>query len=66
MKSESIINGLQNAPHRALFNALGFTREEMRRPLIGIVTVSYTHLYVSHAPPFPERGRLRSEAKTPR
>ena len=38
MKSESIINGLQNAPHRALFNALGFTREEMRRPLIGIVS----------------------------
>ena len=38
MKSESIINGLQNAPHRALFNALGFTQEEMKRPLIGIVS----------------------------
>ena len=33
MKSESVINGLQNAPHRALFNALGFTQEEMQRPL---------------------------------
>lgn len=38
MKSESIINGAQNAPHRALFNALGFTKEEMSRPLIGIVS----------------------------
>lgn len=38
MKSESIINGAQNAPHRALLNALGFTKEEMSRPLIGIVS----------------------------
>jgi dihydroxy-acid dehydratase len=38
MKSESVIQGVQNAPHRALFNALGFTQEEMRRPLIGIVS----------------------------
>ncbi|MGI5957917.1 MAG: dihydroxy-acid dehydratase [Massiliimalia sp.] len=38
MKSESIIKGAQNAPHRALFNALGFTKEEMERPLVGIVS----------------------------
>lgn len=38
MKSESIIKGAQNAPHRALFNALGYTKEEMARPLIGIVS----------------------------
>ena len=37
MKSESVVQGVQNAPHRALFNALGFTREEMSRPLVGIV-----------------------------
>ena len=37
MKSESIVNGIQNAPHRALFNALGYTKEEMSRPLVGIV-----------------------------
>ena len=38
MKSESVVQGVQNAPHRALFNALGFTREEMSRPLVGIVS----------------------------
>ena len=38
MKSESVIQGVQNAPHRALFNALGFTKEEMSRPLVGIVS----------------------------
>lgn len=37
MKSQAIVNGVQNAPHRALFNALGYTEEEMRRPLVGIV-----------------------------
>lgn len=47
MKSESIINGVQNAPHRALFNALGFTKEEMERPLIGIVS-SYNEIVPGH------------------
>ena len=47
MKSESVINGLQNAPHRALFNALGFTKEEMHRPLIGIVS-SYNEIVPGH------------------
>lgn len=37
MKSEAIVSGVQNAPHRALFNALGYTKEEMSRPLVGIV-----------------------------
>ena len=37
MKSEALVNGVQNAPHRALFNALGYTKEEMSRPLVGIV-----------------------------
>ncbi len=37
MKSKAIVNGVQNAPHRALFNALGYTKEEMSRPLVGIV-----------------------------
>ncbi|HHZ06368.1 MAG TPA: dihydroxy-acid dehydratase [Clostridiales bacterium] len=47
MKSESIINGTQNAPHRALFNALGFTTEEMKKPLIGIVS-SYNEIVPGH------------------
>lgn len=47
MKSEKIINGPQNAPHRALFNALGFTREEMKKPLVGIVS-SYNEIVPGH------------------
>lgn len=47
LKSEKIINGVQNAPHRALFNALGFTKEEMSRPLIGIVS-SFNEIVPGH------------------
>ena len=37
MRSNSVTKGVQQAPHRSLFNALGFTKEELDRPLIGIV-----------------------------
>ena len=37
MKSDAVKKGLQQAPHRSLFNALGMTEEEMERPLVGIV-----------------------------
>jgi len=37
VKSEQVKIGLEKAPHRALFKALGLTEEEMARPLIGIV-----------------------------
>lgn len=37
MKSDQVKNGLEKAPHRSLFKALGLTDEEVRRPLIGIV-----------------------------
>lgn len=37
MKSEQVKKGLEKAPHRSLFKALGLTDEEMKRPLIGIV-----------------------------
>lgn len=47
MKSDSIKNGVQNAPHRALFNALGFTAEEQRRPLVGIVS-SFNEIVPGH------------------
>ncbi len=35
---DNIVKGAKNAPHRALFNALGFTKEEISRPLVGIVS----------------------------
>lgn len=37
MKSDAVTKGVQQAPHRSLFNALGFTKEELERPLIGVV-----------------------------
>jgi dihydroxy-acid dehydratase len=37
LKSNQVKNGLEKAPHRSLFKALGLTDEEMSRPLIGIV-----------------------------
>ena len=38
MNSDRVMDGLQQAPHRSLFNALGFTAEERKKPLIGIVS----------------------------
>ena len=38
MRSDAVTKGIQQAPHRSLFNALGLTKEEMERPLVGIVS----------------------------
>ena len=38
MKSDAVKKGVSQAPHRSLINALGFTKEEMEKPLIGIVS----------------------------
>lgn len=37
MRSDNVKAGVQQAPHRSLFNALGFTQEEMGKPMVGIV-----------------------------
>ena len=47
MKSDAVKTGDQQAPHRSLFNALGFTKEEMERPLVGIVS-SYNEIVPGH------------------
>lgn len=47
MKSDSIKFGPQNAPHRALYHALGFTEEEINRPMVGIVS-SYNEIVPGH------------------
>lgn len=47
MRSDSVTKGTQQAPHRSLFNAAGFTKEEMQRPLIGIVS-SYNEIVPGH------------------
>lgn len=36
MRSDAVKRGIERAPHRALFNAMGYTREELVRPLIGV------------------------------
>ena len=47
MRSDAVTKGMQQAPHRSLFNALGMTQEEMDRPLVGIVS-SYNELVPGH------------------
>ena len=37
MRSDTVTKGMQQAPHRSLFNALGYTAEELEKPLVGIV-----------------------------
>ena len=47
MKSDSVKKGISQAPHRSLFNALGYTEEERRLPMIGIVS-SYNEIVPGH------------------
>ncbi|MDO4323358.1 MAG: dihydroxy-acid dehydratase [Lachnospiraceae bacterium] len=47
MRSDAVKKGIQQAPHRSLFHALGLTEEEMKRPLIGIVN-SYNEVVPGH------------------
>lgn len=47
MIRDTIIDGFQNAPHRALYHALGLTREELSRPLIGVVS-SFNEIVPGH------------------
>ena len=47
MSNNYFCEGVEKAPQRSLFNALGFTKEEMERPLIGIVS-SYNEIVPGH------------------
>ncbi len=47
MKSDAVKKGMQTAPNRSLFNALGITEEELERPLVGIVS-SYNEIVPGH------------------
>nr|WP_295280629.1 dihydroxy-acid dehydratase [uncultured Blautia sp.] len=47
MRSDAVKTGTQQAPHRSLFNALGMTKEEMERPMVGIVC-SYNEIVPGH------------------
>ncbi len=47
MRSDNVTKGMQQAPHRSLFNALGFTKEELDKPMVGIVS-SYNEIVPGH------------------
>ncbi|MDD3360106.1 MAG: dihydroxy-acid dehydratase [Hespellia sp.] len=47
MRSDHVTKGMQQAPHRSLFNALGMTQEELNQPLVGIVS-SYNEIVPGH------------------
>lgn len=47
MIKDTIVDGFQNAAHRSLYHALGLTKEEQSRPLIGIVS-SYNEIVPGH------------------
>lgn len=47
MRSDNVKTGVERAPHRSLFNALGMTEEELARPLIGVVN-SYNEIVPGH------------------
>lgn len=47
MRSDNVKSGTERAPHRSLFNALGYTDEELQRPLIGVVN-SYNEIVPGH------------------
>lgn len=47
MRSDNVKSGMQQAPHRSLFHALGMTKEELAKPLVGIVS-SYNEIVPGH------------------
>ncbi len=47
MISDNARAGMQQAPARSLFNALGFTAEELKKPMVGIVS-SYNEIVPGH------------------
>jgi dihydroxy-acid dehydratase len=47
MRSDQVTKGIQQAPHRSLFSALGMTKEEMERPIVGIVS-SFNEIVPGH------------------
>ena len=47
MRSENVTRGVERAPNRSLFYALGYTKEELERPLIGVVC-SYNEIVPGH------------------
>ncbi|OEU44669.1 MAG: dihydroxy-acid dehydratase [Desulfobacterales bacterium S7086C20] len=58
MKSDSVKSGIERAPHRSLFKSMGYTDEELKRPLVGIAN-SANDIIPGHV----ELGRIVSAVK---
>jgi len=48
LNSHQVTQGVEHAPHRSLFYAMGYTKEELDRPLIGVVS-AYSEIVPGHA-----------------
>ena len=57
MRSDNVTKGVERAPNRSLFYALGYTKEELERPLIGVVC-SYNEIV-----PRSEERRVGKECR---
>ena len=55
MRSDTVKKGIQQAPHRSLFNALGLTEEELQKPLIGTISARFSGLIIFRLLPSPLR-----------
>ncbi len=47
MRSDQMKKGLERAPHRSLFKAMGYTDEELQRPIIGVAN-SFNEIIPGH------------------
>lgn len=47
-KSYKVTRGVEQAPHRSLFYAMGYTKEELERPLIGVVS-AFSEIVPGHS-----------------
>ena len=59
MISDNARSGMQQAPARSLFNALGFTAEELKKPMVGIVS-SYNEIVPGHMNIGPEQSHCKN------
>ncbi|NMB13162.1 MAG: dihydroxy-acid dehydratase [Firmicutes bacterium] len=68
MKSDLVKHGLERAPHRSLFRAMGYTDDELSRPIIGIANASNTivpgHIHLDKIGAAVEAG-IRMAGGTP-
>ncbi len=48
LRSKQVTKGMERAPHRSLFYSMGYTKEELERPLIGVVS-AYSEIVPGHS-----------------